>query len=164
MPETTRLDGLCIGLELDFMEHVATPKRMMKLGIQLHLAGLSLSNTVSVLDSSGVERARSTVHNWIQKADLEPPAGRDPGKIALNETVVNVNGEWFWLYAAIDPETNVILHVRLYPSRIIVLTKLFLRELREKHSVDDAEFFVDGAPWLQAGLFALGMHFRHETF
>lgn len=41
---------------------------------------------------------------------------------------------------------------------------MFLRELNEKHDVDDAEFLVDGAPWLQAGLFELGMHFRHETF
>jgi transposase-like protein len=26
------------------------------------------------------------------------------------------------------------------------------------------KFFVDGAPWLHAGLFGLGLHFRHETF
>lgn len=42
-------------------------------------------------------------------------------------------------------------------------TKLFLKELDEKHDVRDAEFFVDGAPWLQVGLFEFGMHFRHET-
>ena len=41
---------------------------------------------------------------------------------------------------------------------------MFLAELAEKHHVEDAEFLVDGAPWLQAGLFELGMHFRHETF
>jgi len=57
----------------------------------------------------------------------------------------------------------VILHVRLYPSRDTVLTKMFLRELKQKHATDGAEFFIDGAPWLHAGLFELGMHFRHET-
>lgn len=87
----------------------------------------------------------------------------DPAKVALDETVVKVDGDRFWLYAAVDPDTNVILHVGLYPTRTTALTKMFLRELAEKHDVEDAEFFVDGAPWLQAGLFELGMHFRHET-
>jgi putative transposase len=45
MLETTRLDGLSNAIELDFVERVATPKRVMELGIHLHLAGLSLSNT-----------------------------------------------------------------------------------------------------------------------
>ncbi|UWG48119.1 Transposase [Halanaeroarchaeum sp. HSR-CO] len=41
---------------------------------------------------------------------------------------------------------------------------MFLGELDEKHDIRDAEFFIDGAPWLQAGLFEHGVYFRHETF
>jgi putative transposase len=164
MHEISRLNGGSDAIELDFVEREATPKEMMELAIHLHLGGLSLSNTISIRDSFGISRARSTVHNWVQKADLEPRGGRDPDKIALDETVVKVNGEQFWLVAAVEPATNVILHVRLYPSRNTALTKMFLRELKEKHTITDAEFFVDGAPWLHAGLFELGMHFRHETF
>jgi transposase-like protein len=99
----------------------------------------------------------------VQKADLEPRGGRAPAQIALDETVVKVNGDRFWLIAAVDPDTNIILHVGLYPSRNTAITKVFLRELQDKHVIDDAEFLVDGAPWLHAGLFELGMHFRHET-
>jgi len=164
MSEITRLKDSNDTFALDFVEREATPKDAMKLAVRLHLSGLSLSNTVSVLDVLGINRARSTIHNWVQKADLEPDSGRNPDTIALDETVVKVNGERFWLYAAVEPETNVILHVSLYSTRTIVTTKLFLRNLAEKHEVDDAEFLVDGTPWLQAGLFELGMHFRHETF
>lgn len=164
MTEITRLDGCNDPIELNFVEREATPKEAMKLGVRLHLSGLSLSNTVSVLEVLGVSRVKSTVHNWVQKSDLAPAAGRDPDQIALDETVVKVNGERFWLYAAVEPETSVILHVSLYPTRTIVTTKMFLRDLADKHEVEDAEFLVDGAPWLQAGLFELGMHFRHETF
>lgn len=163
MPEITRLNERSNGIKLEFVERVGTPKQVMKLAIRLHLGGLSLSNTTSILETIGVDRARSTIHNWVHKADLEPVDGRDPEKVALDETVVNIDDERYWLYAAVDPETNVILHVRLYPTRTIVTTKMFLQELSNKHSVEDAEFFVDGAPWLQAGLFELGMHFRHET-
>jgi len=37
-------------LELDFLEREATPESAVKLGIRLHLDGLSLSDTVSILD------------------------------------------------------------------------------------------------------------------
>ena len=163
MTEISRLNSTSDAIELDFVQREATSIEIMDLAIHLHLGGLSLSNTVSILDRFGVDRARSTVHNWVQKADLEPRGGRAPAQIALDETVVKVNGDRFWLIAAVDPDTNIILHVGLYPSRNTAITKVFLRELQDKHVIDDAEFLVYGAPWLHAGLFELGMHFRHET-
>jgi len=70
MPENASLSGNIDQIDLDFVEREATPRLLMKLSIQLHLAGLSLSNTVSILEVFGVQRARSTVHNWVHKADL----------------------------------------------------------------------------------------------
>ena len=118
---------------------------MLKLSIQLHLAGLSLSNTVSVLDIFGVERARSTVHNWVHKADLQPESGRSPDHVAVDETVIRLNDEQYWLYAAVDPETNELLHTQLEPTTNSVLAQQFLAALREKHDVDDAVFLIDGS-------------------
>ena len=67
MRENASLSG-CIGqFDLEFVEREATPKFLMKLGIQLHLSGLSLSNTVSIIEVFGVERSRSTVHNWVPR-------------------------------------------------------------------------------------------------
>ena len=164
MPKIGRLNGVSDAIELDFVDRGATPKPTIKLAVHLHLGGLSLSDTISVLDSFAIERARSTVHNWVQKADLEPEAGRDPDMIALDETVVKIEEERFCVYCAVDANDNEIQHLKLYPTRNLALTKMFLRELNEKHQIEDAEFLVDGAPWLQAGLHELGMHFRHETF
>jgi len=47
--ENTRLSGCLDRIDLDFVEREATPQLLMKLSIQLHLAGLSLSNTISFL-------------------------------------------------------------------------------------------------------------------
>jgi transposase-like protein len=91
-------------IELDFVEREATPRLLMKLSIQLHLAGLSLSNTVSFLDRSGVDRARSTVHNWVHKADLQPAAGKSPDCVAVDETVIQLDDQQYWLYAVVDPD------------------------------------------------------------
>ncbi len=121
MPENASLNG-CLGeIDLDFIEREATPQFLMKLSIQLHLAGLSLSNTVRVLEVFGVQRARSTVHNWVHKADLQPEAGKNPDHIAVDETVIQLNGEKYWLYAAVDPETNELLHTTLEPTTNTVL-------------------------------------------
>lgn len=135
----------------------------MKLGIPLHLADLSLSNTVSELDKSSVQRSRKVVHDWVQKADLQPVSGEAPNQVALDETVIRVNNKQFWLYAAVDPETNHVLHIRLYPRRKNAITEMFLAELKEKHDVKHAEFLVDGAPWLQTACDRHGLRFRHVT-
>ena len=148
MPEIARLAGGSDAVQLDFVDRIYTPKAAMELGIQLHLSGLSLRNTVTILEEFGIDRSPSTIHNWVKKADLEPRGGRSPEKVALDETIIKVDGERFWFFAAVDPETNDFLHVGLYSHRTIVSTKMFLRELSEKHYVEDAEFFVDGAPWL----------------
>ena len=136
----------------------------MEHAVQLHLAGLSLQKTVTALEQFGVSRAKSTIHNWVQKADLEPRGGCAPDRVALDETVIKVNGEKYWFVAAVVPSTNRILHAGLYSHRNMAMTSFFLEELDEKHEVRDAEFLVDGAPWLHAGLRALGVHFRQETF
>jgi hypothetical protein len=47
MPEIRRLSDGNDCFELGFVEREATPNWAMKLGIRLHLAGLSLSNIIS---------------------------------------------------------------------------------------------------------------------
>ncbi|WP_299264715.1 IS6 family transposase [Halorientalis sp.] len=162
MPENTRLGGSIDQIDLEFVEREATPRLLMKLGIQLHLAGLSLSNTVSVLDIFGVERARSTVHNWVHKADLQPETGCSPDHVAVDETVIRLNSEQYWLYAAVDPDTNELLHTKLEPVRTNALAHAFFGELREKHDVDDAVFLVDGAAPLKDACQRHGLDFRYE--
>jgi putative transposase len=78
MPEITRLSGSSDWIDLDFVERERTPERAMKLGIQMHVAGLSLSNTISILDNLGVQRSRKAVHDWVRKADLQPDGGESP--------------------------------------------------------------------------------------
>ena len=161
MPETDRLSGCIDWIDLEFVEKEETPQPLMKLSIELHVAGLSLRDTVSILERFGVERARSTVHNWVQKADLQPAAGRSPDQVAVDETVINLNNDRYWLFAAVDPETNLFLHVKLSPTRNEWTTLQFFRELRERHDVDEATFLVDNSWTLQNTLDRLGLRFQY---
>ena len=117
MPEIDRLSGSTDWIDLDFVQRERTPERIIEIGIQLHLAGLSLSNTKQHLEKLGVERSRTAIHNWVQKADVQPTSDAAPDHIAVDETVIQVNDERRWLYAAVNPETNKFLHVRLFPDQ-----------------------------------------------
>jgi putative transposase len=160
MAEITRLNGHRDWIDLDFVERERTPESAMALGIQSHVAGLSLSNTVELLDSLGVQRSRKAIHDWVQKADLQPESGKSSNQIALDETVIRINDQQFWLYAAADPQSNELLHVRLFATTTTTLTEMFLRELRQKHNVETAVFFVDGAQHLQTALQRAGLRFQ----
>ena len=160
MPENDRIDGCLNEIELGFVEREATPKSLMKLGIQIHLAGLSLSNTASILEIFGVSRARFTVHSWVHKAELQPEAGRTPDHVAVDETVIQLNDEQYWLYAAVDPETNELLHITLEPTTNNVIAHAFFAEIREKHDVDDAVFLIDGSHSLKNACRRHSLDFR----
>ena len=125
MLEPDRLSGDSDRFELGFVERESTPEPAMKLGIRLHLAILSLSNTILILDNLGAERCRSTVHDGVQKAELQPTDGADPDHVAVDETVIQLDDERYRLYAAIDSDTNRLHHVRLFSTRTQALVDTF---------------------------------------
>ena len=160
MSEFNRLSEAIEWIDLDFVERERTPRRVIEVGIRLHLGGLSLSNTKRELERLGVERSRTAIHNWVQKADLQPTGTHASNQIAVDETVIRLNGERHWLYAAVDPETNDFLHSRLYSRRTNWTTREFLQELREKHSVENCTFLIDEATHLISTLTDLGLRFQ----
>lgn len=160
MPEIDRLSRNTEWIDLAFVERERTPEFAIQVGIQLHLGGLSLSNTKQHLENLGVERSRTAIHDWVRKAGLQPDSDVDPNQIAVDETVIRVNGQRHWLFAAVDPHTNQFLHVRLFQTRTTQLTLLFLRELREKQQVSDVTFLVDDAHHLKNALDRLGLRFQ----
>ncbi|WP_084779320.1 IS6 family transposase [Natrinema sp. J7-2] len=162
MPKIDRLSGCSDWIDLSFVERERTPRQLMELGIRLHLAELSLSNTVRELEKFGVKRSRKAVYDWVHKCDLQPAGDENPNHIALDETVIQLDEHRYWLYTAVDSETNKIPHTRLHSTTTTVLTERFLQELSEKHDLDDAVFLVDGAKHLQTALRRSGLRFRYE--
>jgi len=162
MLENRRLNGSIDQIELGSVEREATPKFLMKLSIQLHLSGLSLSNTVRVLEVFGVKCARSTGHNWVHKADLQPESGKNSDHVEVDETVIQLNDERYWLYATVDPEANELLYTSLETTTNTVIAQTFLAEIDEKHDVSEAVFLINGAHSLQAACHRAGYGSRYE--
>lgn len=91
--ENTRFNGSIDQINFVFVEREGTQQFLMRFSIQLRLARLSLSNTVTIMEPFGVEHACSTVHNWIPKADLQPKDGHSPDHVAVGKTVTQLNDE-----------------------------------------------------------------------
>jgi putative transposase len=117
MTKFDRLTRSSAWIDLGFVERERTPRPAIEVGIHLHLAGLSLSNTKRELEKLGVERSRTAIHNWVQKAELQPTSDTIPNQIAVDASVIRVNGQQYWLYAAVDSAMNEFLHARLFPAR-----------------------------------------------
>jgi len=134
--------------EIFCREDTATERRV--LAVFLYHAGLSYRKIERF-----VERSHVAVHDWVHKADLQPDEGRSPDHVAIDETVIQINDKQFWLYAAVNPRNNHLLHVRLFHSTTTVATEMFLRELSEKHDIENSLFLVDA-------LRRSGLRFRYE--
>jgi len=162
MPENDRRSGCLDEVNLVFVEREATPRLLMKLGIQLHSAVSWLSNTVSFLEVFGVDRVPSTVRNWVNKPDLQPESGRSPNRVAVDETVSRLDDNHYRLYAAVDTEPNDPLHTRLEPTTNTALADRFSAGLRDKHDIDDETVLVDGAASPQRVCRKHGPDIKHE--
>jgi putative transposase len=88
------------------VEREQTLHEIIKTGIQLHLVVLSYINNKQYFGSLDVDRSRTAIHNWIQKADLKPSDGASPNRLAVDETAIQIDSDRFCLYAAVDPHTN----------------------------------------------------------
>ena len=102
------------------------------------------------------------MYNWVHKADLQPESGKNPDHVAVDETVIQLNDEQYWLYAAGDAETNELRHTTLELTRNTMIAQQFLTEIDEKHDVSEAVFLIDGAQSLQAACRRMSYGFRSE--
>lgn len=93
------------------------------LGVRFY-AELSLLDIISIFEILGVGRYRSTVHR-------RPIYGVDPNHV-VDGTVTRLDDERDGLYAAVGPDTNCLLRVRLYPTGNTATAPMVPSEIREK--------------------------------
>ena len=124
-------------------ERTATPVRAF--AVRLHSAGLSLRETVAILDLLDVDRSHGAVWDWTHRladAQNDPPRSA-PRRVAVDETAIQIGTEWRWCYAAIDLDSMVVLDVELFSRRGTDPAAAFLARLDEHHDLSEAELLVD---------------------
>jgi transposase-like protein len=69
-------------------------------------------------------------------------------QLAVDEKVIRVNGDDYWLYDVINPETNKLLQFRPLLTTAKQIMRWFLAELPRRYRLDGVEFLVDDADYL----------------
>jgi putative transposase len=152
----------CFAADLEeSWERERTANALTGVAVRLHATGCSLRETASILTELGVERSHGAVWNWVHRiSDSVPdPPSAQPTRVAVDETAIKINGEWSWLYAAIDIETKLILDVQLFGRHGTDPAAAFLDGLCEKHDLSETVFLVDGYGY-QTALARLGLSGR----
>jgi len=62
--------------------------------------------------------------------------------------MIHLHGQQFWLCGTVDPYTNEILHISLYPTTNKQTMRWFLTELHRRYQLNDVGFLVDDADYL----------------
>jgi transposase-like protein len=160
MTEIERLSESIAWIDLSFVERERTPEWAIEVGIRCHLAGMSLRDASQHLDELGVDRSHVAIHKWVHNADLQPLSTVTADQLAVDEKMIRLHGNEYWLYGAVDPRTNKILHVSLFPTTTKQTTRWFLDELHRRYQLDDVLFLVDDADYLGPVLAEDGYRFQ----
>jgi putative transposase len=128
----------------------------------LFAAGLSLRDLSERLCLTSA--SRESVRIWVHRfSSLFRPSRRVRRLVAVDETVLKVNGQTCYLWAAVDVDTNEVLAVYASRGRGIPSVIEFLRKV-----LDSCEgkplIVVDRGPWYRWALDRLGITYIHETF
>jgi transposase-like protein len=121
---------------------------------------MSLRNVSQYLEVLGVERSHVAIHEWVHKADRQPISTVTADRIAVDEKMIRLNGDDHWLYGAVDPATNEIIYLSLFPTTTNQTTRWVLAEFHRRCLPGDPEFPVDGASYLGAVLDEDGYRFQ----
>jgi putative transposase len=122
------------------------------LAVRLHSTGLSLRETAAALECLGVVRSHQAIFQWVHRVAEEAPdpPTASPSRVAVDETAVSIGDEQYWLYAALDIDSKLLLGVRVSRGRGTRPARAFLTELKAQHDLSETEFLVDGMGYLTA--------------
>jgi putative transposase len=130
-----------------------TPAGLIRLACALHASAASLAEIHDILSWFSVDRSRPAICNWC-KSFAESHGQTftaEPDRVAVDEKQVQLAEEReVWLYAAIDIDSKVVHHAQFSEHCGTDPVTSFLRELKEKHRISNAEFLVDGMGYLTA--------------
>ncbi|MFC7187808.1 IS6 family transposase [Halorubrum yunnanense] len=160
MTEIERLSESIAWIDLSFVKRDRTPRWGIEVGTRCHLAGMSLREVSKYPERFGIDRSHVAIHSWVHEADLQPISTVSEDQLTIDEKMIRLHGQKFWLYGAVDPQTNEILHVSLYPTANKQTTRWSLTELHRRYQLNNVEFLVDDADYLRSVLAEDGYRFR----
>jgi len=105
------------------------------------------------------KRSYVSVWNWIQRfGSLQIYKRKRVSAFIIDETVIQVGNQHFWLWFCIEPVHSSVLGIYISEERNMIIAEKFLRSLVEKYGRHIV--YTDGGTWYpQACAF---LHLKHR--
>ena len=115
--------------------------------LYLYFLGLSLRNTSRALEPFKNEnRSYVSVWNWIQRfGSLQIYRRRRVSAFIIDETVIQIGSQHFWLWICIEPIQRSVLGIYISEERNMFVAENFIRSLVDKYG--KYMVYTDGGTW-----------------
>lgn len=122
---------------------------MVRYGLYLYFSSRSFRLAARCLESV-VKRSHVSIWKWVQRysylADRFRNDRRAVREIFVDETLIMIDGNDYWLWIAYEPNLNSCLMMHLSRERTILVCYQFFKQLRNRYGIRKP-IFTDGARW-----------------
>jgi putative transposase len=142
---------------MDILKRVRTDPAIVAYGLYLYFNSRSYR-----LASKSLEPLKKRTHvaiwKWVQKysriTEKFVIGRRKVKKIFVDETLLKINGQDYWLWLAYEPNLHVCLMFRLSRERTIFVCYQFFKQIRTRFGnkpvyTDGAYWYNDACKWLR---------------
>ena len=133
--------------------------------LYLYFLGLSLRNTSKALVIfRDKKRSYVSIWNWIQRfAEYQIYKRKRVSAFIIDETVIQIGNQHFWLWFCIEPLHKTILGIYISEERNMIVAEKFIRSLVEKYGRHTV--YTDGGTWYDEACNVIRLkHYLHSPF
>ncbi len=112
--------------------------------------------------------SKTTIHNWVHgfcdislQAFIIKMIGKWSGKICVDEKWIKVNGNWQYIFSAVDAVSGMPLFVKRFSSADTAAWTAFFKEFKQYYG-DPVLITSDGSKSLMAARKIVFLHVRHQ--
>jgi putative transposase len=143
---------------MDILKYISrTDPAVIAYGLYLYFSFRGYRFASKSLESI-IKRTDVSIWKWVQKysklADRFKVKRHLVKEILVDETLLKVNGQAYWLWIAYEPNTKSCLMIHLSREKTIFVCYRFPKQLRTKYerkpiSTDGALWYSDACKWLR---------------
>jgi putative transposase len=156
---------------MDSIKRIRTDPAIVAYGLYLYFNSRSYRFACKSLEAV-TKRTHVAIWKWVQKysllaADRFVIGKRRVKEIFVDETLVRINGQNYWLWLAYEPTLHVCLLFHLSRERTIFVCYQFFKEIRSKFGrnkpiyTDGAYWYNDACKWLRLKHIIYGVELKN---
>ena len=142
---------------MDIVKRIRTNPAIMAYGLYLYFNSRSYRFASKSLEPI-TKRTHVSIWKWVQKyaslTDRFVIGGRRIKDVFVDETLLKINGENYWLWLAYEPNLHVCLLFHISRERTIFVCYQFFKQIRTKFGsksiyTDSAYWYNEACKWLR---------------